>query len=253
MLTLPASDIPQLLAGATPADPYARPNDLWENESANQKIHVPNARGRSLLARFQANYLTRQVSQAATGDCGYGRTTASPPADRSNIPRLCSRMMVLVIQLDADGVYQLTVLKRRKRAHRRHCSLGTNCTGGRVQMSAERFRVRRRSTQFLVEMPPHQGCAKGEMTDATETGEDSSDRRGGLERRKLPRSPDAPSAEANAPPPGRRGDHQTAGSDLASRTTLAGAITCRRSARSLTAITTLRCIPCPCVQLAHLP
>jgi len=178
MLTLPPSDIPHLLAGGDTRWIHRAAHDLMgRNESATKSM-AGMPRGRSLYGSIPEQLsdetsFVRQLQAILRVRSHYGIATSR----QIDIPEVSHRGMLLMVhQLDADGLYQLTVLNFANEHIAGTVRSDKLPPGGRVSdmFSGNEFAVVDDLHSFSVEMPPHHGMALlVEMTDATETGEDS--------------------------------------------------------------------------------
>ena len=135
-------------------------------------------RGRSLYGSIpeqlsdETSFL-RQLQAILRVRSHYGIATSR----QIDIPEVSHHgMLVMVHQLDADGLYQLTVLNFANEHIAGTVRSDKMPPGGRVSdmFSGNEFAVVDDLHSFSVEMPPHHGMALlVEMTDATETAEDS--------------------------------------------------------------------------------
>ena len=178
MLTLPPSDIPQLLAGGDTRWIHRAAHDLMGHNESATKSMAGMPRGRSLYGSIpeqlsdETSFL-RQLQAILRVRSHYGIATSR----QIDIPEVSHHgMLVMVHQLDADGLYQLTVLNFANEHIAGTVRSDKMPPGGRVSdmFSGNEFAVVDDLHSFSVEMPPHHGMALlVEMTDATETGEDS--------------------------------------------------------------------------------
>jgi trehalose synthase len=178
MLTLPPSDIPQLLAGGDTRWIHRAAHDLMGHNESATKSMAGMPRGRSLYGSIpeqlsdETSFL-RQLQAILRVRSHYGIATSR----QIDIPEVSHHgMLVMVHQLDADGLYQLTVLNFANEHIAGTVRSDKLPPGGRVSdmFSGNEFAVVDDLHSFSVEMPPHHGMALlVEMTNATETGEDS--------------------------------------------------------------------------------
>jgi trehalose synthase len=179
MLTLPPSDIPHLLAGGDTRWIHRAAHDLMgRNESATKSM-AGMPRGRSLYGSIPEQLsdetsFVRQLQAILRVRSHYGIATSR----QIDIPEVSHRgMLVMVHQLDAEGLYQLTVLNFANEHIAGTVRSDKLPPGGRVSdmFSGNEFAVVDDLHSFSVELPPHHGMALlVGMTDATETGDDSS-------------------------------------------------------------------------------
>ena len=178
MLTLPPSDIPQLLAGGDTRWIHRAAHDLMGHNESATKSMAGMPRGRSLYGSIpeqlsdETSFL-RQLQAILRVRSHYGIATSR----QIDIPEVSHHgMLVMVHQLDADSLYQLTVLNFANEHIAGTVRSDKLPPGGRVSdmFSGNEFAVVDDLHSFSVEMPPHHGMALlVQMTDATETGEDS--------------------------------------------------------------------------------